>query len=404
MIDDLNKRAISTCFLQSVLSSDITIDPYTTMVTLDLWLENGVSNYDSAISTIMSLGEKLQGPYFIIVWSRNNFDEFLEEYKQVAIEFKNQFNFPIFIDKIDKDKFTKGVNNPDLLNHIDNIISNKLQNTYIKNLFEFINVNSDYIEKVWTFLRENDDNYDTIESRFDKLNHSIGQLLTTSDYIYNLPPSGKGLLKFKTSLSEILFDVKPIYYAPISEITRDIKLRTNRLIAIHSVNKQFDVGFRPGYIFYDSNNLLKENISFDSKKYFNDSVDNNIFTKDKAYSFKQKTGFLVITPDCDYVPSNGKNRQIILLKIIIVSNSWNDESIEISFIKKKKPNIEIIEISKEEQIIFNPKDLYTIPSNTPSTIDDFHSYYLDKEIVDYIRQIVAKDISRIGTSVFLNVR
>ena len=417
----LNNKGISTSFITNPLNpeSKVVLNPNTKLVILDLYLDEVEESYEVALSVVQLLSEKIKGPYLVIIWSKNEVDSFRDALDNQVIKCFPQKNYPVIIDKIDKTRFAKGINDPEILGHIENIILRHLENSNIDAFFSFLSINYN-ANDIWSFVKDNINSDDISAHKInDEANKLIGALFTATDLAFGYEDSGKGLFKFRNSLVDNNLSINPIKYTkPSGEINIDLKKKVNILLSFHKTSDRFSDYHKPGLIIGKGIDKYVPPVDYFREYFYSKSFNDCkpvqkgdgswIYKRNEQnfYEFNLSIKYIIITAECDY--SNNKNHSTLLLRALVVEDLTHDDGTPrivgnakeklISNIKEPLDTYIDMQISNKAIMIYNLKEFFTIRKDIDIKFDDVEPQYLNKELLDYIRHSVSSNISRVGLS------
>lgn len=199
-----------------------------------------------------------------------------------------------------------------------------------------------------------------------------------SKYLYK-EGSGFGFLRM---MSNTFYNAESDLAKPIKESNIEVDNIENIKNAITSamnVEKFFgNKSVIPGVYISEKNfkNKMKINTGFDD-------VYSNLYDCSPE---SESEFYVLITPYCDIVPENNKNKNYLFVKVLILDSNVEKSNKKIKQLKK-------ISLG-DKSLFYNPKCYYT--TKIVEIVDYLEEHYFCKELINSIQLEVAKDINRIG--------
>lgn len=394
LIFKLNDYAISTDYRKDVLGRGVKIDPNIQLVILDLFMSEGKNSIDNALQSVAFLNEKIKGPFFLLIWTKNDgqFDKF---YKELCSKYSNYNNFPLDISMFSKSKVA-GEQNPDIIIEAANgiiqyiqTISEKYTNIYcymkLTKIFQRESASS------WEMFKpEKLENKESPEKFSKYYEEVLGKAFYSFDKYFNYEKSGKGFLNAHVKFLEQELTVNRIDYNNISnnELDDNFKKEINSKLVIKEFKDSKPADGLPGLIY------KAEKVEDTKTK----ELVGNIANKDKENQIladiidkKIEIGNLVITPYCDFAQS--KKKDVLYLPILIVNDEFNMNK----FYRLFKRNVKYQDLHRGKYLVYLPS-MYNV-CDLEKLGNQKHHFYLSKEYVNEIQINVANNISRIGTTI-----
>lgn len=400
IITALNKNGIPTIFKDDCLKpGNESIDEFSTVIILDLYLGSSEDKYTKALDTVTFLSEKMKIPYFIFVWSKNEgeFEDFVEEVEKSRKELP-EYNFPIAIDLLSE---TKDTTDKCIFDKISGKFAN-LQENYqnINALYNFINMQQQEAGTFWELLLEKVSDKESINSQtgllFKKLDDSQG---------YEI--SGKGLLLTQSRFLENKLTEHPLSYEykDGDDLSSEIIDVLNELFITHKIEDGGGKIFsKPGMIVKNNSKKLgiieplieKRNENAKVKIEVEYNGDNKLRLKknDSECESRIEKGNLIINPFCDW--QQNKTASIMTIDIIEIQSENCDDFCSWIGFSTAGQGFKRVSISKDKILLLDLRKISSINSGKTFEKKDVFSYYLTKEIVNDIQHGIGQLLSRVG--------
>lgn len=407
LVEELNKRAINTSFMEDILAKGAKINPYTHIAILDLYLTPEENNFEDAISSVQKLSEAIRVPYQVLIWTKHKekFEKFCSEVVRIESSLENP---PIRIEKIDAHKMTEPLSSKEVADVVDKIeksIAKFMEDTpNITAFLNFLELFRNESTKIWNIFTQNK----PTENRIEILEKQLGSIMKNLDISQGYDESGKGMLHIQSKIIEDRLTHEPLKYTcEAIKIPDTIKDSLNEYLMLHKIEKgnEDSVLDKPGTIIKKSNNdfLIEKLLDIPKMeeknfkvKYQNDSgtleIDNG-----KVNKIEISQVSVIVTPYCDY--SNGKHYNQLLLPVIhMVLPTSMSKRVHTNLLKCVKNNFKKVIIKKELVLIYEPRQLYTEKHDLSLVGRDIMPYYLSKEVVNEIQSEIGASINRVGIS------
>lgn len=389
VIFELNKHGISTDYKEDILEKDSIINSYTQLVILDLYMSADQSKYEDAINSVYALSNKIEGPYFILIWSKHDkqYDNFCNEINSRLKDDVNLKNLPLEIEIMEIHKKTgqqMETSIKDVVKYITGYIESIKERN--KNIASYLKLSNLFREKsflLWDLFddQESRSSFETIEDVNKYYEDVVAKAFHSFDNAQNFEKSGKGFLNIQSRFLENHLTLNPLDYSEIEEsnqLDEKIKTKINNRLCIHDIQKEDkSVPPMPGVIMENSD--------------LNTSDFNDYFANDNLNDSVKKAGELIITPYCDYATK--KRESILYLPILIIYSPETCKKVKGSL----KQNINLLDLYNGMFIAYKVKEL-SVKELSVEHVTSLFDFYLNKEFVNEIQINVANDLTRIGTT------
>lgn len=454
----LNEKSISTDYRKDVLERNVFIDPNTQLVILDLFLnDEDQGRYDSAIDTVHFLNEKINGPYFLLIWTKRKelFEEFKEKLEGEVISINNDsdksINFPLDIIRLDFNKVA-GSQNEETVEKVIECIRDYIKNIEEKyiNIYSYMKLTKIFQEQssiFWDILRPKNfaDNL-TYDSFSTKYNEALGAAFDSFDKAFNYEKSGKGFLDIYARFLENELTLNHLDYNSNSNVLDyEVKEEINAKLITHSFDYNKPKNGMPGLIYkldYLDDKLLEElnysyieNYTKFTKEFFKLScLWGKLGKKPSNFSYKELIEIRVNDENIDIVReyfgnnieyetneklssiitkqllssvkvgrliitpycdfAHEKKLDVLYLEILILSD-FNRRKEDVN--RMLKPNVNLINLHNGKFIMYIPSQ-YKL-CELKDIGKELYKFYISKEYVNEIQINIANSISRIGTTI-----